>query len=105
MSDPIYAYSTGTGYYIVEGPSFLYEISIYRIFKNRAECLDSKFITSSKPLKIVKNAIYKRYPNYTLAKFIDWLEAPIDYIKSNNFKLIDVRAGKRTKKSKFSTRK
>ena len=82
-------YSTRTGYYITAGLYFLYEISIYRIFKDRAECLGSKFYKLKNPLNIKKKALYKRTSNCVYGKFIDWITAPEDYILNNNFKLIE----------------
>ena len=37
---------------------FLYEISIYKIYNDRAENINSKFMTSEKLVKFKKDAIF-----------------------------------------------
>lgn len=94
-------YSTGTGYHITVGLYFLYEISIYRIFKDRAECLGSKFYKLKKPLCIKKKSLYKRDSNCVYGKFIDWITAPEEYIINNNFKLLEnVRTNRKNSRNK-----
>ena len=79
---------TAIGHFITEGDCFLYEIGIYKIWKNRAECIYSKFYKFDKPLNIKKKTIYLKNKDYTILKFIDWLQAPKEYIINNNLKLI-----------------
>lgn len=86
------------GDWITIGDSFEYEISIYKIYKNRLEYHGSKFIKSIKPLNIKNKAIYKRTKDYIIGKFIDWIKAPEDYIK--HLTKINVRKYRTTKKRK-----
>lgn len=81
-------YATKTGDFITEGDCFLYEIGMYRIYKNRAECIYSKFYKLNKPLEIKKKTIYLKKHDYVLLKFIDWLKAPKEYISINNLKQV-----------------
>lgn len=93
-------YIAPNGDWIVEGDKFIYEISVYKIFKDRAECHGSKFIYSNNPITIKKKAIYKRRNNYIIGKFIDWLKAPKDYIIKNHLKKLELNVRKSKRKSK-----
>lgn len=90
-------------YELTEYPKFLYEVSLYKIWKDRAECIDNQFYIADKPLKIKKETISKKIEDYTLVKYITWLAAPLDYLVQNNFKLVTNENPRRTRKP--STRK
>lgn len=77
------------GELITIGKTFLYEVSVYKIWKDRAECHGSQYFQSNKPLKIKKKAKYLRRNSFTIAKFIDWITAPEEFIKTNNLKPIE----------------
>lgn len=71
-------------------PKFLYEISIYVIFKKRAELLYSKMISSNKELKIKKDVkIVEKTKNYTIVKYLELLGAPQSYMERKGFKLVE----------------
>lgn len=46
--------------------------------------VDSKFYSSIKPVKF-KSPQIRKMDGFVLAKCITWLEAPLDYLISNNF--------------------
>ena len=75
-------------------------MSLYKIWKDRAECIGSKFYVADKPLTIEKETISKKVGDYRLVKFITWLSAPLDYLMQNNFKLVTDENTRRTRKPK-----
>lgn len=85
-------------YKLTEYPKFLYEVSLYKIWKDRAECVGSQFYVADTPLTIVKETISKKVEDYSLVKFITWLSAPLDYLMQNNFKLVTDESTRRTRK-------
>lgn len=87
-------------YKLTEYPKFLYEVSLYKIWKDRAECIGSQFYAADTPLTIVKETISKKVEDYRLVKFITWLSAPLDYLMQNNFKLVTDESTRRTRKSR-----
>jgi hypothetical protein len=87
-------------YKLTEYPKFLYEVSLYKIWKDRAECVGSQFYVADIPLTIVKETISKKVEDYRLVKFITWLSAPLDYLMQNNFKLVTDESTRRTRKSR-----
>lgn len=87
-------------YKLTEYPKFLYEVSLYKIWKDRAECVGSQFYVADTPLTIKKEAISKKVEDYRLVKFITWLSAPLDYLMQNNFKLVTDESTRRTRKSR-----
>lgn len=86
-------------YKLTEYPKFLYEVSLYKIWRDRAECTDSQFYAAEKPLTIKKKTISKKVKDYMLVKYITWLSAPLDYLLSNGFKLVTNENARRTRKS------
>lgn len=87
-------------YKLTEYPKFLYEVSLYKIWKDRAECVGSQFYVADTPLTIVEETISKKVEDYRLVKFITWLSAPLDYLMQNNFKLVTDESTRRTRKSR-----
>lgn len=87
-------------YKLTEYPKFLYEVSLYKIWKDRAECVGSQFYVADTPLTMVKETISKKVEDYRLVKFITWLSAPLDYLMQNNFKLVTDESTRRTRKSR-----
>lgn len=65
--------------------SFIYQISLCKIYKGRFELVGIKTYSSKEKLNIKKNAVYKREKDYILVKYIDWIGAPMEYILNNNF--------------------
>lgn len=74
---------------LVASDFFGYEVSLYRIYKDRVELVGSRLYSSSKKLEILKEATYKREKDYILMKCIDWISAPKEYIEENNLNLIE----------------
>ena len=87
-------------YKLTEYPKFLYEVSLYKIWKDRAECVGSQFYAADTPLTIKQETISKKVEDYRLVKFITWLSAPLDYLMQNNFKLVTDESTRRTRKSR-----
>ena len=87
-------------YKLTEYPKFLYEVSLYKIWKDRAECIGSQFYAADTPLTIKKETISEKVEDYRLVKFITWLSAPLDYLMQNNFKLVTDESTRRTRKSR-----
>ena len=81
------SYLSGTGSKLTVTNFFLYELSIYKIYKDRFECIDSKFYSTKKPLNIKKDIQIRKLKDYKIVIYIDWIGAPEEYIKNNNFKL------------------
>lgn len=73
--------------YLSEFSKFLYEVQLYKIYKDRIECSGNEFRISDKYIS-TKN-VYIKKEDYTLAKIITWLGAPLDYLQTNNYKLCD----------------
>lgn len=55
---------------------YLYEVSVYRILRDREECLRSFFIRSKDKLKIKKEIIDKKTNNGIIEQSIVLLEEP-----------------------------
>lgn len=69
--------------------SFIYEVSLYKIFKDRVELAGSQLYSSEEKLNIKKDTIYKRTMGFTLMKCIDWISAPKDFIEENHLNIIE----------------
>jgi hypothetical protein len=98
LTQNVYSYKQ---YRLTECSKFLYEVSLYKIWKDRSESIDSQFYASEVPLK-VKEATFVKMKDYTLARFVTWLGAPADYLK-NNFKLITDEGNRRKRKPRTKT--
>lgn len=88
---------------LTEYSTFLYEVSVYKIWKDRIELHDSKFYTSKQPIKF-KPTVCIKMGDYRLVKYITWLSAPLDYMLNNGFKLYDDNNRRRGSKPKSSKR-
>ena len=80
-------------------PKFLYEVSLYKIWKDRAECVGCQFYASNTPLEVKKETISKKVEDYRLVKYITWLSAPLDYLVQNDYKLVTNENTRRKRKS------
>lgn len=67
-------------------PEFVYEITVHKIYKDRAELVNSKLFSSPKKLHIKKDVIIIRKLDHVISKQISWIGAPENYILSNNLK-------------------
>lgn len=74
--------------YVKVSDRFVYVESIYILLKNRAELFSEKFYKSSKPIKLKKKDLLKKTKKYTLYRFLDLVEAPLDYLLTNKFKKV-----------------
>ena len=74
--------------YVKVSDSFVYLESIYILLKNRAELYSEKFYRSSKPIKLKKKDFLKKTKKYTLCRFLDLVEAPLEYLLTNKFKKV-----------------
>lgn len=79
-------------------PYFLYEVSIYKVAKNMAGLLDSKYYKSDKLLKIKNEVTCKRFKDYQIIRYIDLLGAPMEFIKENNLPIYELRKPSKKKK-------
>lgn len=108
---PPTSYLTFDGSRIYPASAFLYEVNTYKLYnakqaapsKGRAELVNSKFFTASKPLttlgyKAVKNK------DYLLEMSITWIGAPMEYILDNNLPIYDPKK-KKNEKGRSNVRK
>lgn len=96
MAKPIIPVSYQHEYGRVEPmPYFLYEVSVYRLERNLAGIVNSKFIKSDKFIEIKHGSIYKYCKGYTLVKSIDLLGAPMEFIQENNLPIYELKKKKK----------
>ena len=62
---------------------YVYEVSIYIIDANSAECHNTKFYASNKPID--EKTICVDYNNKKVVKFIELVAAPEDYLIAHNY--------------------
>lgn len=74
--------------YVKVSDKYVYLESIYILLKNRAELFSEKFYKSNKPIKLTKKNLLKKTKNYTLYRFLDLIEAPLEYLLTNKFKKV-----------------
>lgn len=86
-------------------PSFLYEVQLYLIRKDRVECVGTKFFSSDKPLKVKESQFIKMDKEITCAKYITWIGAPLDYLRNNNFKVFNSEKARQRRKSNTRSNK
>lgn len=78
---------------------FLYEVNLYKHYKDRVEIADIKYYSTNKPLPDQKIETAKM-DDYLLVKCVTWLAAPLDYLTKNNF--IEEESGRKNSKSRTS---
>ena len=66
-------------------PYFLYEVSTYKITRDMAYLLNSKFFKSDKLLKVKRGIECKKVKNFRIIRFIELIGAPMKFIQENNF--------------------
>lgn len=74
--------------YVKVSDRFVYLESIYILLKNRAELYSEKFYKSNNPIKLKKKDFLKKTKKYTLCRFLDLVEAPLEYLLTNKFKKV-----------------
>ena len=79
-------------------PYFLYEVSIYKIAKNMAGLLDSKYFKSDNLLKIKNEVTCKKFKDYKIVRYINLLGAPMEFIEENNLLIYELRKSSKKKK-------
>lgn len=79
------------------GEQFLYEVNLYKDYKDRVEMVSSKYYVTNKPLNIPKNECMS-IEDFVLVKCVTWLEAPLDYLTKNNF--IEEESGRTNSKTR-----
>lgn len=79
-------YHSGTNTLYISS-RFIYEVSLYRITKSGAALIKSQYYASDVPIdeKKLQDKFVKLDADTTLAKFIDWLAAPKDYLLKHNY--------------------
>lgn len=79
-------YRSGTNTLYISS-RFIYEVSLYRITKSGAALIKSQYYASDVPIdeKKLQDKFVKLDADTTLAKFIDWLAAPKDYLLKHNY--------------------
>ena len=70
-------------------PYFLYEVSTYKITRDMAYLLNSKFFKSDKLLKIKRDIECKKVKNFRIIRFIELIGAPMKFIQENNFPIYE----------------
>lgn len=84
---------------VVVTDSFIYEVNLYRIFKDRAECVGSQHYSTNKPIGKFKECKTIKTKTCTYMKCVAWIGAPMSYIESHGFKLYDNNGEKRKRKT------
>ena len=79
-------------------PYFLYEVSIYKIAKDMACLLDSKYFKSDNLLKIKNEVTHKKFKDYQIVRYINLLGAPMEFIEENNLQIYELRKSSKKKK-------
>lgn len=64
--------------------AFIYEVNLYKYYKDRVEVVDTKYFSASAPIKDKKDESSK-LKDCTLVKCVTWVAAPLDYLIENNF--------------------
>ena len=70
-------------------PYFLYEVSTYKITRDMAYLLNSKFFKSDKLLKIKRDRECKKVKNFRIIRFIELIGAPMKFIRENNLPIYE----------------
>lgn len=97
---PPISYLSGSGDRLEIADYYIYEVSVYKLFKGRSECLGSKFYKSNVCLQNTKPKILKKTKTFILIKYIDWIGAPEIYIKKNYLKEFELFKKKRKNERK-----
>jgi hypothetical protein len=84
-------------------PYFLYEVCIYRLYKDRAELLDSRYYKSSNLLTIKNATMSKQYKDYSIVKMINLLGVTQDFVDKNHLLLYEATKPKRKSINKKKT--
>lgn len=73
-------------------PYFLYEISVYKLEKNSASILGSKYYKTKEFLKIKNDeVILKKTKDYSIVKMIDLVGVTQEFLEENNLEIYEPR--------------
>lgn len=81
-------------------PYFLYEVSVYKIAKNIAALIGSRFYKSDKLLKIKNDLTVKKFKDYKVVRYINILGVPKEFVEENNLPIYEAKPKKKPKKKK-----
>lgn len=81
-------------------PYFLYEVSVYKIAKNMAALMGSRFYKSDKLLKIKNDVTVKKFKDYDVVRYVDILGVPQEFVEENNLPIYEAKPKKKPKKKK-----
>lgn len=89
MSTSVVLYENN-GNVIQVNDKFIYEDSIYKVFKEGIALFDTKYYTSNKPIKLKKKDLTTKKKGKTeyLVRFFTLEFAPEEYLINNGFKKI-----------------
>lgn len=79
-------------------PSFVYDVSIYRITKDSASLVDQQLYSSNKLLDIKDDTIITKYRGNLLVKYIDIIGVPEEFVKNQDLKLYNSQIINRKRK-------
>lgn len=74
--------------YVQDTNSFVYCISVYKIFQKRAELVSEKYYSSKNVLKFKKKDLKLKKKDYILYRYVDLIGAPLEYLLNNNYKKV-----------------
>ena len=80
---------------------FLYEITLYKDYKDRSELVDSRFYSASRPVRY-KSPVIMKMGDYILVKCVTLLEAPEDYLSLNGY--VEYNADNKRRRTKKETK-
>ena len=76
-------------------PYFLYDVSIYKITKDTAFCLESCYYKSDKLLNIKKETISKKFLNYSIVKYISIIGVTKQFAEDNHLPIWELKKRKK----------
>lgn len=82
---------------IEELPYFLYEVSIYKVYKNRSNLLSNKFYKSEVLLNVCESKVIKKFNKFSIICFVTLLGAPISFIKENNLQIFNLHEKRKSR--------
>lgn len=84
------SYRSTTGNILYHTPVFTYYIEVSLIHKKYVELLYSSYKYSLNEIKLIKNTSYKKVGKSMLITSIELYGAPMKYLKSNKYTLLDL---------------
>lgn len=63
---------------------FIYEVSVYRLYKGWTEFVGNKYYSSKSEIRIRSSTIYTKKKDFIVMKSIDLIGAPLSFIKTSN---------------------